>query len=596
MSNKVNHEKVIKTNEKLINLDELMISNNWSNNYYKTIKSLYNKIITFLKNKDGSEINDTTIDGQNKIKELMKNPINIEEFVFTTFNKKNTSFDNRASKVRRLIRWILNDYNWNFVNIQIHEKQNKTTRNIDKIDLNIIFQYLIKENNKTIYLIAIFCLILGLSLRIISKLKKKNILLNTFTLNVYENKNRIKRNLSGSLGHYLLSYLEDKKLEENEFLFFNDFFDKNYSSREKYIKMIISNCISKINFSNDNKLFIILKLMTTNRKHLISCDYVFESNKFFLMNADDINKLKNNNLLEKIDMTKNIRSCTNKDKSFLHNKFTKDSFQFSININNDLSSKSDFKLFSDDEYSFTDIKILKDNLICYNNKFSQKSLQFSELSKTESQMDSIETNYNFNYFPFYLDDKTDYTSNCIKVILKEFNLDFIDSLKSDNNNEYIPDLYKKKSLYNKLNGSNLYFYNEMKKNTINGFYCGLKLLKKKGKYVITTSCEIDENNLLFEVGGELVNKDFINDKRIFFSNKKFCYFYLFDEKKNANSKIILLSNKGNIAFFITKGDSSKTNVKFIPFVKPNNQICLLCISSKKIKKNKLIICNEILIV
>jgi hypothetical protein len=121
--------------------------------------------------------------------------------------------------------------------------------------------------------------------------------------------------------------------------------------------MIISNCINEINFSNDNKLFIILKLMTTNRKHLISCDYVFESNKFFLMNADDINKLKNNNLLEKIDMTKNIRSCTNKDKSFLHNKFTKDSFQFSININNDLSSKSDFKLFSDDEYSFTDITI-----------------------------------------------------------------------------------------------------------------------------------------------------------------------------------------------------------------------------------------------
>jgi hypothetical protein len=121
-------------------------------------------------------------------------------------------------------------------------------------------------------------------------------------------------------------------------------------------------------------------------------------------------------------------------------------------------------------------------------------------------------------------------------------------------------------------------------------------LKKKDKYAITTSCEIDENNLLFEVGGELVNKDFINDKRIFFSNKKFCYFYLFDEKKNANSKIILLSNKGNIAFFITKGDSSKTNVKFIPFVKPNNQICLLCISSKKIKKNKLIISNEILIV
>jgi hypothetical protein len=122
---------------------------------------------------------------------------------------------------------------------------------------------------------------------------------------------------------------------------------------------------------------------------------------------------------------------------------------------------------------------LKDNLICYNNKFSQKSLQFSELSKTKSQMDSIETNYNFNYFPFYLDDKTDYTSNCIKVFLREFNLDFIDYLKPDNNNEYIPDLYEKKSLYNKLNGSNLYFYNEMKKNAINGFYCGLKLLKKK---------------------------------------------------------------------------------------------------------------------
>ena len=55
-------------------------------------------------------------------------------------------------------------------------------------------------------MIIILSIILGLSLRLICKIKKKNILLNSMTLNIYENKNRIRRNLSGIIGKYIISY------------------------------------------------------------------------------------------------------------------------------------------------------------------------------------------------------------------------------------------------------------------------------------------------------------------------------------------------------------------------------------------------------
>ena len=51
----------------------------------------------------------------------MTEPINIEEFIFKTYNSNKASFDHRTSRMRRIIRWIFNDDKWDFKNIKIHE-------------------------------------------------------------------------------------------------------------------------------------------------------------------------------------------------------------------------------------------------------------------------------------------------------------------------------------------------------------------------------------------------------------------------------------------------------------------------------------------
>ena len=64
----------------------------------------------------------------------------------------------------------------------------------------------------------------------------------------------------------------------------------------------------------------------------------------------------------------------------------------------------------------------------------------------------------------------------------------------------------------------------MKKNTTHGFYMGLKM-KKIGKvgYNIQASCDIEENTLLFEVGGEIVTQEFLDKNKEMIRNKKHCF-------------------------------------------------------------------------
>ena len=106
-------------------------------------------------------------------KDFILNPLNVENFIFKVYKATKLSFDHRASRVRRVVRWILNDNNWNFINIDIHEKKFRKKNIIEDNDLILIFNFLKEENKKTVYLISIFCLVLGLSIQIISKIKKK---------------------------------------------------------------------------------------------------------------------------------------------------------------------------------------------------------------------------------------------------------------------------------------------------------------------------------------------------------------------------------------------------------------------------------------
>ena len=514
------------------------------------------------------------------------------------YDQNKPSFDHRASRVRRIIRWILNDDKWDFKNIKIHEKQKKKKNLIDINDLNLIFSYLSRENDKAIYLICFFTFILGLSLRLISKIKKKNISFNTGTLSIYQNRNRIRRNLSISFVSYLKDYLDSNNISENDFLFYNDFKEKKNSiSRENYIKTIISNIIGKISFANNNRKFIILKLMNCNRHPLNSIDYICGNNDFFgkkLINKEcDLNNI-NISIINKNDGEKINKSNDIFKKFDLINNSEID-FNSSLLFNNDSFSKNESLLFGFEEYNSKSYKKLKTNLE-YNNCFSFDFNSDKELLSLNNKKDTIKNKFNFSYSPYSFSDITDYTSALIKNILKTLNIEFIDFAECNNNNfkstKEITDLNNYK-----LNDFNLYIYNQMKINTALGFYMGLKL-KKTGKtgYSIHAVCKIEENTLLFEVGGEIISQEFLDKNKELISKRKHCYINFFDEKKTKNSKVILLMNKANITLFIKKSDSKESNVIFSPYIKENNQFGLLCISAKKIKTNEIIRSNKISII
>ena len=64
-----------------INLDELKIINNWGEDYYKTIKNTYDKIINFLNDKSRTNNENINTNKSDNINNFMIDPIIIEEFI-----------------------------------------------------------------------------------------------------------------------------------------------------------------------------------------------------------------------------------------------------------------------------------------------------------------------------------------------------------------------------------------------------------------------------------------------------------------------------------------------------------------------------------
>ena len=134
----------------------------------------------------------------------------------------------------------------------------------------------------------------------------------------------------------------------------------------------------------------------------------------------------------------------------------------------------------------------------------------------------------------------------------------------------------------------------MKKNSLQGIYPGLRLEKnQKGEYFIKITDEFKSNTLLFEMRGKIVSNKFFKDNRDILIKKKYVFFQFFSGQNFYQYKNILILNKDNIAFFMKKGNNYESNVNLKAFVKENDLVTLLCISSKDIPVNSFIISNNI---
>ena len=68
---------------------------------------------------------------------------------------------------------------------------------------------------------------------------------NENVIDIYYNKGRLGRKLSPITIQYILSYINDLKIKENDYLIFNEYKNNNSFPREKYVTLTIIKALSK---------------------------------------------------------------------------------------------------------------------------------------------------------------------------------------------------------------------------------------------------------------------------------------------------------------------------------------------------------------
>ena len=265
------------------NLSNLKDKYSWSDNYYKFNEKLYKQLYIFFIDKYPKIKNkDISIEEKN-VFNLLKDPNEVEKFIYYRFNKNAVSFANRVNKVTRLVQKVIGDDNFKLININIKENKNMNNKEISEDEISLIFQELDHCNSKAIYIIFILLIIYGFSLRLISKMKRKNFHPIKYMIDINYNKNRKRKKISPLVCQYILSYAFDSKITERDFLFFNDYKNVDSLPREKYIIWRVNDELNNIYSINNERLRIINSYFHSIRSSLKINESFYFSKNFFIM-------------------------------------------------------------------------------------------------------------------------------------------------------------------------------------------------------------------------------------------------------------------------------------------------------------------------
>jgi hypothetical protein len=206
----------------------------------------------------------------------------VEKFINYRFNEEYISFPNRVNKVKRLIQKILGNNDFKLININVKESKNNNNKIIDEDEILTIFNSLDKCNSKAIYIIFVLLIIYGFTIRIISRLKRKNFHPLQYIIYINYNKIRKRKIINALVCQYILSYAFYKKIKDQDLLFFHDYKEVNSLSRENYINWRINNEFNKITNLKNKRLRIILNRLHSFRSSIRIGESFFISKIFFL--------------------------------------------------------------------------------------------------------------------------------------------------------------------------------------------------------------------------------------------------------------------------------------------------------------------------
>ena len=253
-------------NKLAISFNEALQRFNWENKTKNSVISLFEDYQKYL-NKNYS-VNQSKILSEIKNKETDQffKEENIVSFLQEFKNYNNNTFNNRLGLFRRIIRVMLENSNWNYINHSVKEKKTKNEKLLTIAQKVNLLNSINNKNSKDLFILFELVFDLGYSVYQVSKMKVKDIYLNQNIIEIlYKGKKKI-RHLKCSISKIIKNHITNKNLSKNNYIVFNEFIETKIMNRKKYLHLLLSNLILNCKELNDNNKDNIIEKINTERK------------------------------------------------------------------------------------------------------------------------------------------------------------------------------------------------------------------------------------------------------------------------------------------------------------------------------------------
>ena len=580
---------VVKENDEDIislNCNEIYKSEKYSNSYIKKKSKLFNDYKEYI----NKIYNERMTAGEKakifEVKNHLLNMNNVIEFLINEKRYSNTTYTNRYNLLRRTLIKIVGS-SYSLINDKkiIEKKETKKIKILEDEEREKYRKAILRDNDLDLILFHILIFILGLNISEVANIKINNFSKDFSTIVIKRNLKVMKRKLEKPIPDIFKFYIKKNSLGSSDFLVYPSVKSLESLSRTKFLENRFKNFIKSISDNSNNCSDIILELIHKERPkyNLNYYDAIFLKDveaKFYdeesLSNKNNSNKDHKSN-----DRNKNysFNICEEVNKK----EIVESNFMVNSNEEDDLFpiNNTVFLDKSNNSYSFNFLnESINNNLTqepLLNNYNDEDLYQNSILFKLNYMRNEVELENNRQIF----------FKN-----LKKYNIEFKDEPFSEQESWIFDQTSPEGAYIQILDKNNYNVYNEMKKKSIYGIYPNLKILELNNDSCIQALRDIDENTLLFEVGGEVILNLKLELSFKKYQNKYWCYFKYFDSTLYQNNKSIVLNNYGNISFFLQSSINYGRNVAIKPFKLYNNKIVLLVYSIKKLFKNDILISND----
>ena len=361
-----------------LTFDEVINSFCWAEKTKNDIKSIFIQYQNYINSKyeknESKSLNDTKNIGED---EFFKEN-NIFSFLKNNKNFETSTLNNRLGVFRRVIRIMIGNPLWDYINYTVQEKKTKNEKLLSPSQKIHILELINRSNSSDLLILFELVFDLGFSIYQVSRIKIKDIFFNQEIIEIYYKNSKKIRKINYELLKVLKEHINNEKLNSSNYLLYNNFIETKYLNRYKYLNLKLSNLILKCEKIDDGTKDALIKKMNIERK------------------GSKLNFLSLNLINEPINASNQI--LVNNENNDNYNQNIKDDHQYYKN-------HEDF-----DEIS--------------SNKLFEAENSFFSLFKEKEDILAPKIKDNFDLF-FVQSNNEEYSNITFTIILKEINFESI---------------------------------------------------------------------------------------------------------------------------------------------------------------------------